>query len=326
MARNLELENKIIELYNSGLSMAKVGKEVNKSAATVLHVLQKNQIPTRTHGGINKLPAEEILDKYLNQKRTLKDISKDYGVTLETIRKVILDNGGQIRTSAESKNPYFIKNYFKNIDTEAKAYFLGFLITDGCVSDPDIKNNHPNNRIRLEVQEQDAYILESFKNELKLTNSKLYQRVKENSVTKTLCWYSTEMANDLSQYGVVPRKTLTTFLPNIDEKLMSHLIRGLIDGDGWITEIHTRPNKSHLVIGFCGSEQCVTQLRDYLVNRLNIYPVKVIQNGINLWQVSWASQKDVKKIGDFIYQDANFYLTRKFNKYYSINENTEVTC
>lgn len=65
------------------------------------------------------------------------------------------------------------------------------------------------------------------------------------------------MAMDLSKFGVVPRKTSTTFLPEIKESLMPHLIRGLIDGDGWITETHTANNKSHLVIGFCGSEKCV---------------------------------------------------------------------
>lgn len=301
--------------------MAKVGKEVNRSAATVLHVLQKYSIPTRTKGGIYKLPTEEILNKYLNDKRTLEDISKDYEVSLETIRKIILDNGKIIRTASESKNPYFIKDYFRTIDTEAKAYFLGFLITDGCVSEPDIKNGHPNYRIRLEVQDKDSYILNILKEELKLTGPNLYQRNKIGknsiSITQSLSWYSTEMAMDLSKFGVVPRKTSTTFLPEIKESLMPHLIRGLIDGDGWITETHTANNKSHLVIGFCGSEKCVVQVRNYLVNRLNIYNVKIVKSEENLWQISWAAKEDVKKIGNFLYRDANIYLTRKFNKYFN---------
>ena len=52
MANNIILEQKINELYKSGLSMAKVGAEVNRSAATVLRVLKKYNLETRTKGGI----------------------------------------------------------------------------------------------------------------------------------------------------------------------------------------------------------------------------------------------------------------------------------
>lgn len=63
--RSPELEKKIIELYQSGLSMAKVGKEVGRSAAVVLAVLNKYNIPKRTKGGIYQLPTEEIINKYV---------------------------------------------------------------------------------------------------------------------------------------------------------------------------------------------------------------------------------------------------------------------
>lgn len=115
MARSKELEQQIIELYKSGLSMAKVGEKVNCSAATVLSVLKKYDIETRTKGGIYKLPTQEILDKYLKNMRTLESISQDYGVSIGTIKKIILENNGSIRTSSQSKNPYFNENFFENI-------------------------------------------------------------------------------------------------------------------------------------------------------------------------------------------------------------------
>lgn len=46
---------------------------------------------------------------------------------------------------------------------------------------------------------------------------------------------SNVMAKDLSQYGVIPRKSAFTYLPkNIPINLMNHLIRGIFDGDGSI--------------------------------------------------------------------------------------------
>lgn len=325
MATNIDLENKIIELYQSGLSMAKVGEQVGKSAATVFRILKKYNITTRTHGGIDKLPDEEILKKYFEDRRTLEDIGKDYGVSINTIKKVILDNGKSIKTRMETMNPFLKEDYFENIDTEAKAYFLGFLITDGCVLEPDIQNRHPKHKICLELQTKDKYILESFQKELGLNNQLYYfERIRTLSPnlvkTNLLTCYSDKMAQDLSKYGVVPRKTFTAYLPQLRDDLMPHLIRGLIDGDGWLSI-----SNGSLTVGFCGNEQCVTQVRDFLVKKLNVHNVKVYQKEEHCWGISWSSKKDTMKICQYIYNDAHFYLTRKFDKYKSIIENTEVT-
>lgn len=330
MARSKELEEKIIELYNSGLSMAAVGREVGKASTVVFTVLNKYNIPKRTKGGIYKLPAEEIIDKYVNQKRTLESIRKDYGVTINTVKKVLLDNNCSIRNSSESKNPHFNQNFFEKIDNEAAAYYLGFMITDGCVLEPDISNNHPNYKMKLELQDQDKYILEQLKEQLRLTSANLYQakRIKNNSIsiTNSLGWFSTKMANDLAKYGVVPRKTSTVYLPKISKDMMPHLIRGLIDGDGCITITHSN-GLPRLAISFCGNETLVTQLRDYLVKELKIHNAVIEHIQPNLWQISWGGKNDCLKICEYIYQDATFYLTRKKDKYLKMSkyyDNTEV--
>lgn len=70
--------------------------------------------------------------------RTLESIGTDYNVSVGTIKNIILNNGGIIRTSAKSRNPFFKENFFKVISSEAAAYYLGLLITDGCVLEPDL--------------------------------------------------------------------------------------------------------------------------------------------------------------------------------------------
>ena len=328
MTRSKELEEKAIELYNSGLSMAAVGKEIGRTAATVLAILNKYNIPKRTKGGIYKLPDEEIINKYVNDKRAMESIAKDYNVTLGTIKKILLDNNITIRTSAETKNPYFNQNAFENIDNEAAAYYLGLLITDGCVLEPNIEHNHPNYKMQIELQSKDEYILEQLKSWLQLTSPHLYRSNREKngtiSETSTLGWYSTKMANDLAKYGVVPRKTSTVYLPLLKEDMMPHLLRGLIDGDGCIS-INSKTNK--LMISFCGNERCVTEVRDFISKTLQIKEVKVLQTEPHLWQISYASQKDCYIICDYLYKNAHYYLTRKKNKFLQIfpnYENTEV--
>ena len=103
------------------------------------------------------------------------------------------------------------------------------------------------------------------------------------------------------------------------KNLVSSLFRGMIYGYGWIS------SKSHQ-IGFCGNEQTVTQLRDFLVSELNIYPAKVLQCNTSLWQITWASQKDIVKIGSYLYKDKqDCFLIRKYQEFLQIQGNTEVT-
>ena len=57
--------------------------------------------------------------------------------------------------------------FFDRIDTEHKAYFLGFLIADGTLSN----NKRANGRIGFLVQEDDKYVLEVLKKDISSTNS-----------------------------------------------------------------------------------------------------------------------------------------------------------
>ena len=74
-------------------------------------------------------------------------------------------------------NKEFIKNrllkedYFSEIDTEQKAYFLGLMLTDGAV----VKDNKGERQdtISLELVETDVEIINKFKEEIN-SNSSLY--------------------------------------------------------------------------------------------------------------------------------------------------------
>lgn len=49
----------------------------------------------------------------------------------------------------------FNENYFEKIDTEDKAYFLGFIMADGCI----LKNR---NTLKIIIHKKDKHILEDF--------------------------------------------------------------------------------------------------------------------------------------------------------------------
>lgn len=296
-----EDEQKIIELYQSGLSMAKIGKQYNINSVTVMKILDKNNIVKRTKGGIYTLPEQEIITKYQTGE-SCQSIANFYKVSFHTISNILEKNN--IARDNKYKNINLNENYFEQINTKDKAYFLGFMLTDGNVS---LKEN----TIQLSLSSKDEEILKIFKQVTGSTN-KIRERKNAQHDEKTFGLRSHKWKKDLAQYGIVPQKTAICQMPTLPEELMPHLIRGMIDGDGWISA------KSRQ-IGFCGNEKTVTQLHDYLVKTLNIYNVKIIQSENNLWQITWASKKDIEKIGNYIYQNKDIYfLSRKYNNFLQI--------
>lgn len=298
-----DIEMKVIKSYQNGMSMSAVGKEFSITSATVLRILNTYGIEKRTKGGIYRLDEKEIIKKY-KKGNSASAISKEYGVTEHTITNIMEKFG--VKRDNIYYNLTLNNDYWNKIDRYDKAYFLGFLITDGNVC---------GNRVSLMLNKKDIEILNVFSQ--KTGNTNLIGFDKRNMAVwgvKRKKW-----VDDLAQYGVIPRKTAIAYMPKINEELMPHLIRGLIDGDGWISK------KSHQ-IGLCGNETLITQVRDFLVKHLGVYNVSIIHKETHLWQITWASDKDIKTIGEYIYKDKEeCFLQRKFHNFIDIiNVNTEV--
>ena len=169
---------------------------------------------------------------------------------------------------------------------------LGIVLACKFLLDRPIKNIIVKNTTYI----KDDYILEKFSFYTKNTN-KLIKVNRQNKGKFTAFSVKREKwVNDLSKFGVIPNKTFNVELPILSEDVMPHLIRGLIDGDGWISEKGKQ-------IGFCGNEKCVTQLRDYLCSKLNISIPKIIHPDTNLWQITWHKKNDIRTICEFMYKD-----------------------
>ena len=133
------------------------------------------------------------------------------------------------------------------------------------------------------------------------------------------------MVSDLAKYGVIPNKTWKTYLPQLDMPMMPHLIRGMIDGDGWWSCKLNKNNKCvKQTVGFCGNNLIVSQLRNFLATELslNITPKILICNNDNMFsQTQWDNKLDCVAIGEYLYKNATVYLKRKYEKFLYIVNN-----
>lgn len=304
-----DLEREIIELYKSGQSMAKIGARYDMSSAFIMSVLDRNNVPKRTKGGIYPIQQADVISRYQNGE-SCQDIAMSYAVTFNTISKILEDNN--VARDNRYDNKSLDLDYFENIDRPDKAYFLGLALTDANVSEKG-------NIIRLSLSSKDEEILHVFSDKCGNSNSIVVREDGKHS-ERTFQLRCKKWKTDLAKYGVVPRKTFTCTMPMLRDDMMPHLIRGMIDGDGWISSL------SHK-LGFCGNQKTVTQVHDHLVNTLGVYNVKVLHTETNLWQTTWASRRDIEKICEYMYADkGDCYIKRKFDNYQVIiHGNTEVT-
>lgn len=201
--------------------------------------------------------------------------------------------------------------FFNIIDNEIKAYLLGFLFGDGCVS----RNT---NAITVELSIKDRYIIDLF-HQLN-PNLKLLSRIKGKSETLKIGLTSKIMKSDLLNKGVKINKTYDGMLiQNVDRLYYPHLIRGFMDADGCV---FCKKQRLNIVILACSSLDFIMQISRYLssVDIIHTITADIREHKLTIYHLNIC--KDVTKFYHLIYDNANFWLKRKRDKFIG---NTEVT-
>ena len=149
------MEQEIIDKYLEGKSISSLLKEYpTYNRRTLTKVLTDNHITIR--GGRKKKTFSdeqvEEIKKMIKEGAFLKEIAAYFNIDTETM-KHRLDELGLTITNTNRVNRRIKSDYFSNIDSPEKAYWIGFLYTDGSVD-----HYRKTGRIRLQLQEQDKEI------------------------------------------------------------------------------------------------------------------------------------------------------------------------
>lgn len=109
---------------------------------------------------------QEIIKYYLSQPMTMKQVEDKYELSHPTMTKILKDVPKY--TKAKLNNPNMKEHFFQEINEEAKAYFLGLLISDGNVFKDDTGRQAS---ISITLDLKDEYMLEKFKEVLQANTS-----------------------------------------------------------------------------------------------------------------------------------------------------------
>jgi intein-encoded DNA endonuclease-like protein len=247
---------------------------------------------------VNSTIREEIKNLYIDTKLSCRQIAKIYNISNSVVERILKRES--IKTNFRKKNPVncnLVHNYFSIIDTEEKAYFLGFLYSDGNVN---IRGK--NIRTTIEIAEKDAYILENFN-----INCKINVNNKKN--TKYMCICSNDIGKDLISKGVIPNKSLILKFPeknSIPENLIRHFIRGYFDGDGGF-HIYQHKNSLSIVSYMVGTKEFLEGVINYLPCEAKLK--QITQK--NTYEIRINKKVDIFNFGNFLYNESDIFLIRK---------------
>lgn len=266
-----------------------------------------------------KSEIKDIIDLYVNDLKSMTFISKKYHIDKSTIKRVLKENNIEIRDNNIYKEKSFNQNYFKNISTEAQAYWLGFLWGDGSIH----TNKLNQYCISLNLSINDKFHLENFKKALnsnhKITISKnKYGYLKNSNAVHYSCKYclrSIKMYNDLINLGVRnPKKDRT--IPNIESSLMSHFIRGYFDADGSLS--YSKTNNG--IVSFCGPIEIIQQIKLIIQQICNTKAEIYKYKNRNAADYRIGGKNNLIDLYNYLYKDATIYLKRKKDKWDSLVE------
>lgn len=276
---------------------------------------------------ITEKQKNEIIDFYKSKPMSKNVLCEKYNLSLPTITKILKDIPQYTKT--QIFNPDIKEDYFENIDSQEKAYFLGLIISDGNIYDPDGSSHTGSKWVSITLDEKDSYMLELFKKCVGLSS----KVAKDGRGSEYIAVRSTIMAKSLSKYGVVPRKSFLTYFPfNVDKKYYSHLMRGIIDGDGSIQAyFHYTPkdnrNRFKHSISCCGTHRLMSDMVDIIKSIISLHnDIKVYDyKNRSLSEFKITQINDMYEFGKWLYKDAKIFLIRKYENFQKFIEHYKLT-
>lgn len=257
---------------------------------------------------------EEINQLY-QDGLSLTKIGQQLGIHRKALARLFKNNQVETRKGFSYARKYNLnEHYFDVIDTEEKAYMLGFIYADG-------NNLFQTNRIAIQLSITDKEILQKFSQTMFGEENLKYHKNKNNKGKEfeyvALNMYSKHMSQHLATLGVVERKSHKITFPEwLNKTLYKYYIRGLIDGDGWIYLPNN--NRDSPNVGLICTRKMNDFLKEFYEKEFGIksYLTKAHKQDINIMcEIRVKNYHQCKIFLDWLYKDANIFLKRKYDIY-----------
>lgn len=250
---------------------------------------------------------KNIYHLYFDEHKSFKDLKEIYHHEQPVFTRVFKEHGWKPKAPNCKYGKYKLnEHYFDVIDTPDKAYVLGLFYADG-------NNNDKQHILTMELQIDDYDVLAGINNLFETDRPiRVYDYVGKSCRTKPTCkltLYSPYLCQRASELNLVPRKSLSLDFPYwMDKELIPFMLRGYIDGDGWV-----RPN----TIGFMSSDKFCNGAKQYFDSvglKTSVMNMKRHYNEHTKTFI-FTNKKDAKIYTEMMFAQGNVFMQRKVDKY-----------
>lgn len=254
-----------------------------------------------------------IVSTFVNNEKSIRAIAKEFNTSRSVIVRILKKHNIDIESSSNKhgRKYFFDEFYFDEIDSEAKAYWFGFLYADGFLSN--------GNMIGCRLNSKDEKHLLLFLNDIHISKNLLSYNKKTDSCGFLLT--SQKMYDSLFKKGFSQKKSYdNTSLPFecIKENLKKYFILGFLDGDGYVSF----SSKGKQLAGIVSNNE---ELIKAFVKYINIYMGEDFCRASNTdgyFRIRLATNK-AKYFLDWLYKDSCIHLDRKYETYLQMKIGTK---
>lgn len=249
-------------------------------------------------------------NEYVSNHKSGIVIAKELGCKCQSVYKAFKRYNLPIRDDKHKGRHYHCNyRYFKDIDTEDKAYFFGFIYADGFLCVP--------NKVGISIIDTDYKQLEKLEKCMDCNYPiKFYANNSFDGRKSKFCRLiisDDDMVRDVKSHGLIEHKTCIMKPPvGIPNKLIKHFIRGFWDGNG---TLYTSGGMYYC--GVTGTQDMVTWIGDTLVSNgvIESYGLSRERKSDKVKSVKFGGKSKPLNVLYYLYHNANYYLDRKHDRY-----------
>lgn len=317
----MKMEEKILNLYlDKNLQISEIKRKLKISTEEIYQILNKNgYLASKGRKKDWIIKTKNAIDYYKsNSKASIRKTAEMFDISEDSLSRALKEVG--IETNRKWNAYIFNEHIFDSIDTEEKAYWLGFIFADGYISSSPL-NNDVNKKFVFEIClalidtghlfKFDKFV-EIEKSKVRVYDYKDINGENKQHVKWNIC--NQHLWETLNSYGCTPNKSLTLKYPSvIPENLRRHFLRGYFDGDGSFGVYGSKQKHGELSLSCVGTEDMLKEL----FKGFNIHLYHHTGHSEETLTVNCTSY-NAKAILDFMYKNSTIYLDRKFNKYLEV--------
>lgn len=308
---NQDIIRKLIE---DGFAIKRIAGIVKEKEKDIKNIVLSNNFYLKKEQ-FNESKIDYICELY-KQGVSAKSLGIKFNIDKRRIQKWV-DQRGLLRNNNDSKRfTDFNQNMFDDIDSPAKAYWLGFFYADAY-------NHPPTNTASVTLSTKDQDHLIKLAKFASISEEKIhFGKSKSGHDYCGLRFYSKHLCEMLIQKGCPQAKSFIIKYPEwLPNSLHNHFIRGMFDGDGSLP--HSTNNKSYRwslvsTLESCGSIQNIFfKNLNFIVN---FHCISKTNN--NTYELEQSGNEKVFSIMNWLYggADSSIYLQRKYDRFLLIKD------